>query len=375
MARRIALVIVTALIGSLSAGLVAAEASAGGGRVIIVTGSIQAAVDAARPGDTVVVPPGTYEGGVVIDKSPITIRGSRAAVIDATGHRYGLQVGTGRFTTGPDGFPVCPPTTLHDVTIEGLTIRDAGHTGLFMVGVNGFRISHGRYLDNEEYGPFPVCSAHGLIEFNQVSGTKDAGIYVGDDMDVTVANNHVTGCTIGIEIENSIHSVVRHNNTSGNTVGVLVVLLPGLPMPVNDDTVVEGNAVNRNNFPNPVPPDSGDEVGLLPTGTGILNIGGDRAAIRRNVVVGNDSVGVGIVQSPFGPLDPRLEVNPDGNEIRANVILQNGRHPDPVRAVTPGADIVYDGTGVGNCFARNVFATDFPAGITRSFPCQARLGE
>jgi parallel beta-helix repeat protein len=286
-----------------------------------------------------------------------------------------LQVGTGRFTTGPDGFPVCPPTTLHDVTIEGLTIRDAGHTGLFMVGVNGFRISHGRYLDNEEYGPFPVCSAHGLIEFNQVSGTKDAGIYVGDDMDVTVAKNHVTGCAIGIEIENSIHSVVRHNNTSGNTVGVLVVLLPGLPMPVNDDTVVEGNAVNRNNFPNPVPPDSGDEVGLLPTGTGILNIGGDRAAIRRNVVVGNDSVGVGIVQSPFGPLDPRLEVNPDGNEIRANVILQNGRHPDPVRAVTPGADIVYDGTGVGNCFARNVFATDFPAGITRSFPCQARLGE
>jgi hypothetical protein len=50
-------------------------------------------------------------------------------------------------------------------------------------------------------------------------------------------------------------------------------------------------------------------------------------------------------------------------------ILHNGQSPDPVRAITPGADLVYDGTGTGTCFADNVFDTEFPAGITEQFPC------
>jgi hypothetical protein len=68
-------------------------------------------------------------------------------------------------------------------------------------------------------------------------------------------------------------------------------------------------------------------------------------------------------------IDPRIEPDADFNQVRGNVVLHNGRHPDPVRAITPGADIVYDGTGTGNCFADNVFKTEFPAGITALFPC------
>ena len=369
MNRRISILATSIALALLAFGLAAPGAGASRSHVIVVKGSIQAAVDAARPGDTIVVPPGTYEGGVVVDKSPLTIRGSRAAIIDAAGHQYGISVGTGQILPGADGNPKCPALALHGITIDGLTVRNADDTGVHLIGVDGFRMTHGRYVDNDQYGPFPICSAHGLIDHNQVSGTKDAGIYVGDDHSVTVADNRVTGCSIGVEIENSKHSAVRDNRLTGNTVGVLVSLLPGLPMPFNDDTKIDGNVVHRNNFPNPVPADSGDDVGLLPTGTGILNVGGDHVVIRHNSVIGNDSVGVGIVASPFGPLDPRLEVNPDGNSVRDNRILHNGNNPDPVRATTPGADIVYDGTGTGDCFAHNVFGTDFPAGITGLFPC------
>jgi parallel beta-helix repeat protein len=367
--RQIGIVVAAALLAVTGVGVAAPPAGAEPGDVIVVTGSIQAAVDAAQPGDTVLVPPGRYPGGVVVDKSEITIRGSRAAVIDATGHSYGIRVGTGQIAPGPDGQPACPAASLHSVQIDGLTIRDAEDTGVFMIGVDGFRIGGGRYLDNEEYGPFPICSRHGVIDHNEVSGTHDAGIYVGDDVDVTVRDNRVHGCAIGVEIENSLHSTVRHNATTGNTTGVLVSLLPGLPMPVNEDTLIAGNLVSRNNMPNPVPVDSGDDVGLLPTGTGILNVGGDRVTVVGNAVLGNDSVGVGIVHSPFGPADPRLEVNPDGNRVRGNVILRNGQAPDPERATTPGADIVYDGTGVGTCFASNRFGTDYPPGITTLFAC------
>ncbi len=118
-----------------------------------------------------------------------------------------------------------------------------------------------------------------------------------------------------------------------------------------------------------MPAASGDDVGLLPTGSGILNVGGDHVVITHNSVVGNNSVGVGIVQSPFGPLDPRLELFPDGNVVRGNLVLHNGAHPDPERATTPGVDVVYDGSGTGNCFAGNIVGTDFPEGITGLFPC------
>lgn len=344
-------------------------AAALAGDVIVVRTTIQAAVDAASPGDTVLVPPGTYRESVLVDKSEITIRGSHGAVIDAEGFDNGIKVGTGRFSTGPDGFPVCPALALHDVTVLGLTVRNAEENGLLLLGVDGFRVSGGKYLDNEEYGIFPICSRNGLINFNRVEGTEDAGIYVGDDEDITVAWNHVTRCTIGIEIENSSQVVVRDNKAVGNTTGILVVVLPGLPKPFTEDVLIERNVVARNNFPNPVPADSGEPEGLLPTGTGILNIGGDRVVIRHNLVNQNDSLGVAIFSNPFAALDPRLEPNPDGNEVRGNVILHNGQSPDPERAQTPGADIVYDGTGTENCFAKNKFKTEFPEGITGFFPC------
>ena len=339
------------------------------GQIIVVDTTIQAAVSAASPGDTVLVPPGRYRESVLVETSGITIRGSHGAVLDAEGFNNGIRVGTGSFSVGPDGFPVCPPLALHDVTVEGLTVENAERNGILLLGVDGFRISDGKYLDNEEYGIFPICSRNGVIASNRVEGTEDAGIYVGDDDEITVEGNHVSRCTIGIEIENSTDVGVRDNKAIGNTTGILVVVLPGLPIPFTEDVLIENNVVVRNNFPNPVPADSGEPEGLLPTGTGILNIGGDRVVIRDNVVNQNDSLGVAILANPFAAFDPRLEPFPDGNEVIGNVILQNGQSPDPERAQTPGADIVYDGSGTGNCFLNNRFQTEFPEGITGLFPC------
>jgi parallel beta-helix repeat protein len=338
-------------------------------RVIRVTTTIQAAVDAAAPGDTVVVPPGTYRESVLVDKSDLTLRGSRGAVIDASGFSNGIRVGTGEETPGPDGFPICPPPTLRNVTVEGLTVKNAEDNGILLMGVDGFRVRGGRYVDNQEYGVFPRCSTNGLVDGNFAQGANDTGIYVGNDTNVTVTGNRAVGNTSGFEVENSSSVVVHGNRAIGNTAGILVFVLPGLPRTTTDHVLVEGNVVMRNNRPNPVPPASGEDLGLVPTGSGILDIAGDDVTFRHNVVLGNDTVGLAVVASPFAGLDPRVEPNPDRTRVVDNVLLHNGLHPDPLRAGDRAADIVYDGSGTENCFARNVFRTDFPSGITTQFPC------
>jgi parallel beta-helix repeat protein len=354
---------------------VASPAAALAGDTIVVTTTIQAAVDAAQAGDTILVPPGTYRESVLVAKSHLTIVGSRAAIIDAAGFRTGIRVGTGRISRGGPS-PVCPPLAVEGFTLSGLTITHASFSGVFLVGVDGYHLTGTRYVDNPVYGPFPVCSHDGLIDFNHVVGggsavgpSLDTGIYVGDDDQVTVRHNSVTNYVIGVVVENTIHTTVNDNLLKQNTAGIYVAVFPDHPRPFTDDVVIERNQVLHNNLPNPVPAGSGDEIGLVPTGAGVVNLGGDHVVIGHNRVLGNDSLGVAIVQNLLAPADPRIEPNPDFNEVRGNVILHNGRHPDPVRAITPGADIVYDGTGTGTCFANNIFATEFPAGITTLFPC------
>jgi parallel beta-helix repeat protein len=335
--------------------------AAGAAKTIEVTSTIGAAIAAADPGDTIVVPPGTYhEGNLLVTQDDLTIRGSKGAVLDASGNEFGIRVGADSITGDP---PVCPALSVHDFTLRGLTIRDADFTGIFLIGVDGFRVTDGGYLDNDEYGVFPRCSRDGLIDRNSGGGGEDATVYVGVDNGVVVTNNKLTNGEIGIELENTRNTHVAGNTLSGNVTGILVVVLPGLPTTSTENALIERNVIRANNLPNPFPPPPPffDDLQLLPAGSGVLNVGGDAITMRDNTITKNNSFGIGIVENPFG-FGP-----PDDNRVVDNVVLQNGESPD-ARAALSG-DIVYDGSGSGNCFGGNVFQTDDPPGIVAAFPC------
>jgi parallel beta-helix repeat protein len=355
----------------------------GCGPILVHNGeSIQDAVDAASPGDTILVLPGTYTGTpgddsvVTVTTSGITITGSHNAVIDAAGFEYGIMVGEDAPLT-PEG---CPPITVTDFHLNGLTIKNSDDSGVRMVGVDGFSMNNGRQIDNFEYGPFPVCSRNGEIRNNYVSGSHDAAIYVGDDDNVHVFDNYVTDSVAGIEIENTINSIVSGNVLEGNTGGILAFVLPGLPQPFTDTVLIEDNTIINNNRTNT----GSGAVGDVPEGTGILIFGSDNVTVRNNEISGNDSFGLAVIGNPFFFFDPRIEPFNDNLLVEDNNFVGNGLDPDVLRSFTPGADIIFlpdvfdpssgtlllvDPDPSDNCFSGNTYDTDFPPGIVGAFQC------
>jgi parallel beta-helix repeat protein len=323
-----------------------------GAATITVRTTIQAAVDAAQPGDTIRVPPGIYRENVRVATSNLTIRGSHGAVLDGTG----LPGGTGIRVSA-----LSPTARLTGFTLSGLTIQNYARTGVLLLRVDDFAISDGRYRDNAEYAIFPIFASGGVIESNHVSGSEDSGIYVGQSSNVAIRRNHVTDCRVGFEIENSSLIDVHQNIGTDNSIGVFVFVLAGLDVTTTSDIRVTGNRLTRNNRPL-APYDPANPFAQIPTGVGLLNLGADRLVARLNTAMHNGSGGIIIAQVPpaLASLDPRIDPFPDDNEIRDNVTLHNGGNPDPLLAPFPGADLLWDGSGVDNCWHRNVFKTAFP---------------
>ena len=340
-----------ALLGLVVAGLAAVP---GAGHAvadtIVVSTTIQAAVDAADPGDTVLVPAGTYRESVSVTEPDITIRGPRTAVLDGTGLGllFGIRV------RSLDG------TRLDGFTLDGLTIRGFTRFGSQVSGVDNFRLTGTSYVDNPLYGLFPVRCTHGRVDHNEVTGSFDSGVYVGQCADVRVDHNVAHRNTIGLEVELSSRVVVEDNVSTDNTVGAVVQILPGREGNVTDDVLVTDHVLSGNNLPNTA---TGLLVGQLPSGIGILNMAGDHVRILDNVVSGNRSGGIGVISllPDLLAAEPTLDPEPDGGEVRGNVSRGNGYDPDPRLAAfgLPGADVVWDLTG-SPCFS-------VPRG-TRTFP-------
>jgi parallel beta-helix repeat protein len=329
--------------------------------IVPVSSTIQAAVDAAEPGDIIIVPPGTYRESVRVLKDNITIVGPEKAIIDASGFVNGIHVGADIFA--PSQNPVCPATAVHNFTVAGLTVRNAASNGIFLSGVDGYVIARGNYVNNGNYATYPSCSNNGHIVFNYAKGGSDTCLYIGNDVSVSVSRNQASGCTVGIQIVNSSDFLVSDNIVTGNTAGILAIVDPLNPRIETSDGLIEKNTVTNNNLPNT---SSEGDIGRIPSGSGILNVATDRLTIRENTVTGNNTLGVAITANPLAAEDNRINPNPDGNRVLLNRVFNNGTQPAPT---LPGADLFYDGSGQGNCFSGNTFGTAIPPGIETSSSC------
>jgi parallel beta-helix repeat protein len=314
--------------------------------------TIQAAVNAAKPGDLIVVMPGTYSESVVVNTSGLTIRGALnmpLPVLQSPGNDTGCNLVVGE----DDGFCIFPPGpgTINNIEISRLQIQNFNANGVIAFAANGLNVHDIVAVDNADYGIARFVSSHTQIVNNVVTGnlTGEAGIYNGDSPNSSslIRLNNVSGYPFGIFVRDSDHGTVSENTVTGNCFGMLFIDT-GQPGDVSDWTVVH-NTANNNTGACP------GEEGPPTSGAGIVIAGVNHSRFTANTANGNAPSGAspfgsgGLVvlsSSSFGGQDPSY-VQIDNNSLHGN---------SPV-------DIAWDGSGSFITFFKNSCSSSSPPGL------------
>ncbi len=338
-------------------GLAAVPSVASGNRDLVVRPgeSIQSAVDAAEPGDTVVVLAGTYRESVLITTPGLTLRGTGGRTVIAPPAATGAKAANA-CATGGNGLCVIGTKghTVDDVRIRALTVSGFDKSGIWASWTDGLSVRRVAASRNGTWGIAQERSTRGDFRHNTATGNGDAGIFVANSVSeeggatdtggTLVVDNSVSGNRIGVTARRVRNMVIDGNTLTGNCSGVFVV--GDESKPAAGAMTISGNRILENNKFCPATP----RLSAI-QGSGIVLTGSEATIVRSNVIrdnVGSTPLSGGILlfKSFVGAL------NTD-NTVSRNLV--QGNKP---------ADLANrDTSGTGNTFVSNTCGTSVPAGM------------
>jgi hypothetical protein len=307
--------------------------------------TIQSAVNAAKPGDTIRIRNGTY-------RESVTVRGSGKRFVKLIGNvadpqKVVLEGGgtrqNGVTINGADA-----------VTLRGIKARRYKANGFFAVNVTGYAMDR---LIAELPGTY------GLYAFNSKGGSMtnsisylaaDGGYYIGQTpkqtrpLRTTIRNVVAWGNVAGYTGTNSRYVTITRSTFMNNGIGLVPNSLDSEKFPPQETNVFTDNEVFWNNFDvyaksAPFKANRSDDF-AYPPGIGFIVLSGRDNVIERNRIYGNWLSGYIGVPNPF------LK-NPDDRPLQKVVVRNNQFGKDG--ADRNGRDLATTGTGSDNCFAGN----------------------
>jgi parallel beta-helix repeat protein len=176
--------------------------------------SIQKAVNAADPGDTIVVR-GVHREDVVIRKNGIKLRGDDAVIEAPTKAKADSPCSK---TFGPEAICVLGDVNLKTGKLTGQRVSDVSVSGFT---IRGFKIK-GKG-DNTAFVIDVTGARNATVVGNRITGNVASGIVASGSVNTTIAKNHVIGSpetAEGIVVDSSsrtkiVNNVVRKNNVFG----------------------------------------------------------------------------------------------------------------------------------------------------------------
>jgi parallel beta-helix repeat protein len=220
--------------------------------------TIQAAVDGASPGDTIIVRDGTYTENVAVHKDRLTIEsenGADSTIVQAA---------------NPDGH-------VFEVTADHVSIRGFAFMGGNGQSIAGIKLYYANYctvsgnrISSNELGICLYHSSDNLIKGNNVSNNADGIFFQADSTNNIVTRNNIQDNTFraiylhsssnnaidsniclnnesGIELYHSSDNTIR-NNTFKNKIGAMLVYSQNNTIFLNDFI----NSVHNVPFPIPI---------------------------------------------------------------------------------------------------------------------------
>ena len=275
--------------------------------------SVQGAVDAAQPGDLILLDPGVYTEEIVVATPDIVIRGRdrNSVFID------GLHSATTGVTIRADG-----------VAIENLTVRNYLRDAIVVDGslqttpINRFRAFHVTTSNTGSNGISLVNTTNASIEQGWLSGHGAAGVSVADCSNcatlvtATLSEFSARGFSVvGAAGGVSIYSSTSRNNRVG------IVVEDGVDL-LTTDTLVAANLVLNNGFTS-----SPNNDPFWDTSFGIgIHVGGTLGTqVIANRVSGNTRAGIvlsrNIARSSGDPIAVRIERNAVAGHPESDIVL------------------------------------------------------
>ncbi len=198
--------------------------------------SIQAAIDNALPGDTILIFPGVYEENVDVYVTNLTLISQSSLHGDTSGDTSGDTIIKAASSLDDVFYVIADGVTIRGLNIVGPV--DYSSSGIHLNGVKYCNIEGNQLFNNYIDPTLNIFSENSSSILSNSGSAEGSGIRLDSSSNNLLDNNTVSGKEISVLLHNSSENTLLNNSVSGSNYGIWVDF--------SSNNTLEGNILSNN---------------------------------------------------------------------------------------------------------------------------------